>query len=165
MVKEQKPIISYEICKKDLKRLVKRDLLSDSVYWALLILILIFSGIYLLGQAFFFGICTMLACAVILFILVYQLIRNIIRLRLVEGNQFSIEKDTVSRLSKGEFQRWRRHTVDVLYFAVNGRYLPSKTVFDFSSVGDEFYVVVLHTKKDELCFAFHTMMYEYKDIG
>ena len=162
MVKEQKPIISYEICKKDLKRLVKRGLFSDFVSWALLILILIFPGIYLLEQAFFFGICTMLACAVIFFILVYELIHNIIRFRLVERNQFSIEKDTVSRLSKGEFQRWRRHTVDVLYFAVNGRYFPSKTVFDFSSVGDEFYVVVLHTKKDELCFAFHTMMYEYK---
>ena len=81
---------------------------------------------------------------------------------MVERDEFSIVKDTVSRLSRGEPEG--RHTVDAIYFTLNGRYVPSKTTFDLSSVDDEFYLVILHTRRNELCFAFHTMMYECKDL-
>lgn len=40
-----------------------------------------------------------------------------------------------------------------------------RAAFDIASVGDEFYLVVLHNKKKELVFAFHTMMYECNEIA
>ncbi len=165
MAKGSKNIISREICKKDLKHLTKADLILDFVLLVVMLLIFVplaFMGLYLLKYILIFGIVTILVCAAPPLIFVYKLIYNIIKLRLVEHNKFSIVKDTVSRLSKGEPAG--RHTVDAIYFALHGRYVPSKTVFDVSSIGDEFYLVILHTKKNELCFAFPTVMYEYEDF-
>lgn len=165
MIKESKNIISREICKKDLVHLAKADLLSDLVLFAVGLLIFVplaFMGIYLLKYSLILGIVTIFVCATPPLFFVYKLIYNVIRLRLVKQNKFSIVKDTVSRLSKGEIEG--RHTVDAIYFTFNGRYVPTKTVFDLSSEGDEFYLVILHTRKNELCFAFHTTMYECKDM-
>lgn len=165
MANESTNIISYESCKKDLMHLAKANLLSVLVLLAVILLIfvpLVFMGIYLLKYIFVFGIVTILVCATPPLIFIYKLLYNVIRIRLVKQNKFSIVKDTVSRLSKGELER--RHTVDALYFTLYGRYVPSTTVFNLSSVDDEFYLVILHTKKNELCFAFHGMLYECKDF-
>ncbi|MBQ7968302.1 MAG: hypothetical protein IJ292_00575 [Clostridia bacterium] len=164
MPKESKNILTREGCQKELIRLTKGKLLHDVVLLMVMLLIFVplaFIGLYLSKYILIFGIVTILVCAAPPLIFVYKLIYNIIKLHLVEKNKFSIVKDTISRLSKDE--PMGRHTVDAIYFTLNGRYVPSKSTFDLSTVGDEFYLVILHTKKNELCFAFHTMMYECKD--
>ena len=66
-------------------------------------------------------------------------------------NGFSIVKDTVSRISRNEIPQnhsERKNAVNVIYFAKYGKCVAPKleTPFDFSCVGDEFYLVVLHRK-------------------
>lgn len=35
--------------------------------------------------------------------------------------------------------------------------------FDLTSVGDTFYLVVLHDKREQIAFAYHSVLYEYKE--
>ena len=166
MTKESKNIISRETCKKELKHLAKADLYSDAVLLAVFLLIfvpLIFVGIYLLKPFIIVGIICIVGFATIPLLFVYKLIKNIMTVRLINRDGFSIVKDTVCRLVEDE-PIGRRNTADVIYFGKHGKYIPSQTVFDLTSIGDVFYLVVLHTKKKEPVFAFHTMMYECKDF-
>jgi hypothetical protein len=52
--------------------------------------------------------------------------------------------------------------VDVIYFTKYGRYVATGMNFDLASVGDVFYLVILHAKEEKLVFAYNSMMYEYK---
>ena len=77
---------------------------------------------------------------------------------MVNQGRFSIVKDIVVTLSKGEMES--RHSVNALYFSTYGRYVPSQTAFHMSSEGDTFYLVILHTKKKEIFLVFHSELYD-----
>ncbi len=160
-----KNILSRETCKKDLKHLVKADLLSAAVLLVVVLLIfvpLILMGIYVSKYVLAFGLVCVTVCAIPPIVFVYKLIHRMMMVRLVERDGFSIVTDTVSRLSKGEPEA--RHTVNAIYFTRYGRYVPSKTTFDLSSVGDVFYLVVLHTPKKTPSLVFHSAVYECKEV-
>lgn len=98
-------------------------------------------------------------------IFIIRIILNVKALRLITRGGYSIVKDTVSGLSRGEFQKDSKKPVNAIYFSKHGRYVESGVEFDISSVGDEYYLVILHGKKDEIALAFHTKMYEYRMLG
>ena len=172
MTKETKNIITRDICKSDLKHMAKADLLQDVVLFVIMLLIFvpfILMAVHVAKYILILGVVVALACTIAPVVFACRIILDITALRLVERGGFSIVKDTVSRLSKGEIPKKYsegRHTVDVIYFTKYGRCTSSslKTPFDLSSVGDEFYLVVLHNKKQEIALAFHSMMYECKDV-
>ena len=160
-----KNLISREMCGKDLKHLTKADLYSDVVLLVVMLLLFVplaFLGVYLSKYILILGIACTVICAIAPVTFIVKLINNIKIVRLVSRGGFSVVKDTVSRLSKGEVVG-RNSTADIIYFAVHGRYIPSQSTFDMTSVGDEFYLVVLHTSKRTPMFAFHSMIYEYKE--
>ena len=97
-------------------------------------------------------------------VFIIRIILNVKALRLISHGGYSIVKDTVFSLSRGEFQKNARHPVNAIYFSKHGRYVESGVEFDITSVGDEFYLVILEGKKAEIAYAFHTKMYEYKHI-
>lgn len=170
MTKESKNIITRESCKKDLKHNFKAALIKDSTLLAVLSLLfipLICLGIYLCQYLIVLGILTIVICAAPFAFLIYRLTKDIKMIRLIAQDGFSIVKDTVYRLSKGETPKnysEGRHEVDVIYFSKYGRYISGGAQFQLSSVGDEFYLVVLHKKEKEIAFAFHSMMYECKEL-
>jgi hypothetical protein len=146
--------------------LARADLLSGLILLAVILVIfvpLILLGIYLLKYIMAFGIVVILVCALPITYFIYRLINNILAVQLVKTDGFSIIKDTVSRLSKGE-PAGHRHTVDAIYFTKHGRFVPEQTVFDLTSLHDEFYLVVLNDKKKEIKFAYNTMMYDCKEL-
>ena len=170
MTKESKNILSCESCQKELVRWAKGKLLPDIVLLVVMLLIfvpLFVACIYLAKYILVLGIILALMCTVAPAFFVYRIVCDIIKLRLVKQGAFSITRDTVSRISRGEVPKnysEGRHTVDAIYFTKYGRCTSIKTPFDLSSVGDEFYLVVLHGKKDQIVFAYHSMMYECKDL-
>ena len=99
---------------------------------------------------------------------VYRIIRDVMFSKMIGQNGFSIVKDTVSRVSLDEIPKSYnegRHTVDVIYFAKHGRCIAPKvrTPFELSASGDEFYLVILHNK-DEIVFAYHSIMYDCNEL-
>ncbi len=163
-------MITREGCKQDLKRWAKANFLHDAVLFSVMVLIfvpLMFLSIYIAKRILVLGVVFALACAVAPVIFIYRIVLDIITVRLVERDSFSIVRDTVCRLSKGEIpQKYSEggDTVDVIYFKKYGRYVASGITFDISSVGDECYLVIVHGKKEKLVFAFHSTMYECKDL-
>ena len=158
-----KNLISRETCRKDLKHMAKADLYSDAVLFGVMLLIfvpLIILGVSLSKYILVLGIVCIVICAIAPLAFIIKLFYNIKILCLAERDGFSVVKDTVSRLSKGEVVG-KNSTADVIYFALHGRYIPSQSTFDMTSEGDEFYLVVLHTKNRRLTFAFHSRIYEY----
>ena len=162
----EKNVISRESCKKDLAHLVRADLFSELI---LLGVVAVFCVPCIIGVIFLFkyvpilAIVLILACAAPLALFIYKLIKNIIAVRLVKKDGFSIIKDTVCRLSKGE-GGGRHASVDAIYFTKHGRFVPEQSVFDITSLHDEFYLVVLNDKKKEIKFAYHTMMCDCKEL-
>ena len=71
-------------------------------------------------------------------------------------------KETVSAKVRDE-RISRKHHADVLYFGYYGRYIPSRTVFQLSSVDDKFYLVILDGRKKTIELAYPCKMYEYKE--
>lgn len=92
-----------------------------------------------------------------------QMVKDIRTMRITEGDGFSIVEDDVCRMAAGEPEG--RSTVDVIYFTVYGRYVPSSAVFSLTSVNDRFYLVILQTKKPRLLLAFSSKMYRCGDLG
>lgn len=165
MQKQSKNIISREACKKDLQHLARADVYQSAVLLAVVLLIfvpLFCMSIYVSKHILGLGLIFALICAALPIIFAVRLIRRLARMRLIRQNGFSIVKDTVCRLSKDESDG--RHTVDALYFTDYGRCTSYKPAFEVSSVGDEFFLVVLHTKKKEICFAFNAVAYECADF-
>lgn len=161
MENARKNIISLEKCKKDLKHSAKGDLFFDTVILAGLLIVFIplfFLGIYLAKSIFVLGFLLSVFGTVPPAFYIYYVIRDIGVIRLIDRGGFSVVKDTVWNLVKDE--PLGRSTADAIYFNDNGKFFPGQTVFDLTSVGDEFYLVILHTKKKKISFAFHTMMYE-----
>ena len=162
----EKNIISRESCKKDLAHLVKADLFSELILFGV---VAVFCVPCIIGVIFLFKYVSILAsvlilaCAAPLALFIYKLIKNIIAVRLVKKDGFTIIKDTVCRLSKGE-PAGHRHTANVIYFTKYGRFVSEQSVFDLTSLHDEFYLVVLNDKKKEIKFAYHAMMYDCKEL-
>ena len=170
MTKDSKNVLTRESCQKELIRWGKGKLLPDVVLLVIMLLIFIplfAASIYVAKYILILGIILALICTVAPAFFVYRIVCDIIKLRLVKQGAFSVARDTVSRISKGEVPKnysEGRRTVDAVYFTKYGRCTSIKTPFDLSSVGDEFYLVVLHGKKDQIVFAYHSMMYECKDL-
>ena len=170
MIKETKNILTRESCQKELVRWAKGEMLPDIVLLVVMLLIfvpLFVACIYLAKNILVLGIILALICTAAPVVFVYRIVCAIMKLRLVKQGTFSIVRDTVSRISRGEVPKnysEGRRTVDVVYFTKYGRYTSLRTPFDLSSAGDEFYLVILHGKKDQIVFAYHSMMYECKDF-
>ena len=169
MVKEEKKIITRESCKKELLGLAKSNLRSDLLLFFVMLLIFVPLGIgsvYIARYLLALGVAFALICAVGPIVFIYKVVLDIIMMRLASRGEFSVEKDTVSRLSAGEQRRFGegRGIVDAIYFSRCGRYASPKSHFDMSSVGDEFYLVVLHNKKNKLVLAFPSLMYECNEL-
>ena len=165
MDRHTKNIITRENCKKDLKDLIKSDISFDACMLVIVLLIhipLLCISIYILTFSLIIGIPMFLGSLLMPTYYIYELTSDIIRMRLVVHDGFSIVKDRVQVLSKGEVQN--RQTVNVIYFAEYGRYPANNMTFTLSSVGDEFYLVVIHTKKKEATFAYHTNYYECSEL-
>ena len=167
VMKQTKNVLTRDIIKKELTHYAKGSvsistvfLLTTGVGTGIPFILLGIAGTSdsLIGGT----VCIFIGAAIIL-CLIHVLLADIRMKRLVNNGRFYIIKDTVSRLSRGEPQGKYR-TVDVLYFTRFGRYIPSQTTFDLSSVGDEFYLVIIPTRKPKICFAYHTMMYECNDV-
>ena len=54
--------------------------------------------------------------------------------------------------------------VDAIYFSKYGRYVASSTTFGLASVGDEFYLVILHAKGKTISLAYNSLMYDCKEV-
>ena len=166
-MKQTKNKLTRDLIKEELKRLTKSSVRFSTVFLITtgisVGLPFILLGIFGMSDSLISGIaCIVIGTALLLF-LAKLLLDDVRRTRLVEKGKFFIIKDSVSRISRDEPQG-RYRTVNVLYFVRFGRYIPPKTTFNLSSVGDEFYLVILSTRKPEICFAYHTMMYECNDI-
>ena len=162
----EKNIISRESCKKDLLHLVKADMLSQLILLGVVSVIfvpLMLIGIYLLKYIIVLGIATILVCALPIAYFIYRFIKNVIAFQMVKNDGFSIVKDTVCRLSRGE-PDGKDHTADVIYFTNHGRFISGRSVFDLTSLSDEFYLVVLNDKKREIKFAYHSIMNDCKEL-
>ena len=166
MSKEAKNVITREFCYKELRWLTKADLFSELILLAVVSVICI--PFIVLSFAFLMKYIPIISW-IIIFVFavppsyfVYRLFCNVGRKKLVEDGKFSVLCDSVARLSRGESVRGGRATANVVYFSRYGRYVPDRTVFEMTSVGDEFYIVVLHTSKEEMCFAYPKATYEYK---
>ena len=109
-----------------------------------------------------FALALILCAPTLLFII--KIILNVKALRLISRGGYSIVKDTVFSLSRGEFQKNAKHPVNAIYFSKYGRYVEAGVEFNITSVGDEFYLVILEGKKSEIAYAFHAKMFEYKHI-
>ena len=171
MQKESKNNLTRKGCKIELKKLSKANLVQDLVILAVLLLIfapLFILSIYLAKYILILGIALALICAIFPVLFIGKIIRDVIFLRTVEQDGFSIVKDTVSRISRDEISKSYsegRYTVNVIYFAKYGRCVAPKvrTPFDLSGVGDEFYLVILNKNK-KIIFAYNLAMYECKEL-
>lgn len=166
MAKQAKNIITRESCHKELLHIAKADVYSSIVLLAVMLVVFvpfIFLGVFLAEYLVILGIAFALFCLIAPAYWTYQLIVALRMLDRVKRGEFSIVKDTVSRLSPGE--PMGRSTVDAVYYSVYGRFVPGKTAYDLTSVGDEYYLVVMDTKKEPIQMAFHTIMYECEEIG
>ena len=171
MQKESKTILTRQSCKIELKKLSKANLVQALVILVVLLLIfvpLFILSIYLAKYILILGIAFALICMIFPGLFIYRIIRDVMFLRTVEQDGFSIVKDTVSRISRDEIPKSYsegRRTVNVIYFAKCGRCVAPKvrTPFDLSGVGDEFYLVILNKNK-KIIFAYNLAMYECKEL-
>ena len=164
-----KSIITHAGCKKDLLNIVKANMLQDTVLLGIMLLIfvpLMLLSISLINHILPLGIVLALMCAIPPALFVYRIVLDVMTVKAVERDGFSIVKDSVCRLSKGEIPKKYaegRSPVDVIFFTRYGRYTASKIAFDMSCIGDEFYLVLLHGKKEKIILAFHSAMYELQE--
>ena len=169
MTKESKNILTRESCQKELVRWAKEEMIPDVVLLMVMLMIfvpLFVACVYVAKNILVLGIILALLCTAAPAFFAYKIVCDMIKLRLVKHGAFSVARDTVSRIARGETPKNAsegRHTVDAVYFTKHGRCTSLKTPFDLSSVGDECYLVILNGKKDQIIFAYHSMMYEYTD--
>lgn len=157
-----KNIITRESCKQEILHICRADVRYN------IVLLLAFAPLYIpfiLVCAFFLkeNLLIIIPFAVSLAIpsLFGYLVFNAVRIkREVEQGAFSVLIDIASYLSEGEAVG-RNQTADVIHLAEFGRYIPSRTIFDLTSAGDEFYIVVINRKKKVPVLVFSRLLYEY----
>ena len=157
-----KNIITRESCKQEILHICRADVRYNIVLliaFAPLYVPLIIFGAFSLKENLLIIIPFVAFLAIP--IMFGYLVFNAIRIkREVEQGAFSVLIDIASYLSEGEVVG-RNRTADVIHFAKFGRYIPSKTVFDMTSEGDEFYIVVINRKKKVPVLVFSRLLYEY----
>ena len=169
MAKQTKNLITRESCQKELTRNAKEDLRSDLVFLAVALLLtipFIIISVNVAKHILVLGILMALIFTAPPVIPICMIVHDIKELRLIASGGFSIVKDTVYSKTKGETPRKRsegRYSVDVIYFETHGRRVASGLNFDMASVGDEFYLVVMHNKQKNIAMLFHSLMYDYKE--
>ena len=171
MSSETKTLLTEEYVKRDL--LAQNDL-SLCVFLTVLSLFAFFLplilGLAALRLSKVLGVLLLAAAAAMLCLGVYT-VASILRKekrrqRLVKEGRFSIVTDQVAYTVKGE----RKHTYpnnfwtteDVIYFKTHGRYLPTKTIFDFAAGGDVFYLVILEDEPPHIALAYHAKIYRMR---
>ena len=169
MPQETKTALTHEGCQKDLvgwaKRCLARDLLL-LVAMAIVFCPLFLVSLAVAGEIPVLGVLFAALCAFAPSYFICKSVYDLWMLCLVARGGFSLVRDRVRYTAKGETPRkpfGGNSPVNVLYFEKYGRYVPSDTVFAMTSVGDEFILAILHTKKNAVAFACHAAMYEYKD--
>ena len=167
MEKQTKNIITREMCQQRLISSAKEDLITSSILFILVTLIAVlplvaFFGIFIMKYSIVAGIIAIIIFLIPSAVLICTPLRAIISLRLYMNGGFSIVKDTVHHKAKGEHQRYIRGGVDVIYFSNYGRFIASGLNFTISSIGDEFFLVIIDNKKKSIAMAFNAKMYEYK---
>ena len=167
-MKQTKNIITRDMCRDELKRYTKSAVTGYAVLLFLTLLFFLSMGIgvgtAIIHKSVMLGILWMILCLLPMCILIPKLIRWINRMNLVNQGRFCIVKDTVARIGfepKHGLGSKNRHT---LAFTKSGKYFLDKPPSGFYSVADEFYLVIIPTKKPKICFAYHTMMYECNDV-
>ena len=170
MAKETKNLLTREACKKDLKKPIKTAMLINLAILPVALfafVVFLFASLSLMEQALIFGILMVAVCAVMLASMLFIYFSPLWLFHLINKGEYSIVTDKVFRIAKGERVRRRRHTIEVnaLYFSKYGRYVPSSFVFNMADVDDEFFLVIMHTKKKPISLAYHTSMYDCKEIS
>lgn len=169
MPQETKTAITRENCQKQLADWVRRELARDLLLLAAMAIVfcpLFLVSLAVAGEIPALGVLFAVLCAFAPVYFICKSVYDLWMLCLVARGGFSLVRDRVRYTAKGETPRklfGGNSPVNVLYFEKYGRYVPSDTVFAMTSVGDEFILANLHTKKTAAAFAYHTAMYEYKD--
>ena len=157
-----KNVITYDTCHTELVRMTKADVYASTILFLVILLIcvpLLLMAIYVAKYVLILGIVLSLVIAIWPLALLYKLISCIRKHYHAKFGDFSIVRDTVYSLSKGEVIS-KTSTADVIYFTNKGRFVPPKSTFDLSSIGDEFYIVVLHCGKQHTMLAYPMKIYE-----
>lgn len=161
-----KNVITRESVKKDLIFSAKHLLVFDCialVLLSLLMAVMIYASILVARDVLVVCILLILIFLILPILCVFYVIRDIRNLRLVARGGFLIVTDTVCALAKGE-PIGRNQVADAIWFTRYGKWFPSDTTFGLTSVGDEFYLVVLQNKKKELKMVFHSLMYRCDEV-
>jgi len=171
MEKETKNTVTREEVRDALIKSAKGNLFMNGQLLLILSLVVLLPmvciGIYIAKKILILGLFLSLPFLAIPIVFSKDIIEDLIVLQSAKQGTFSIALDRVERLSRGELPRKYsegRHTVDVIYFEKYGRCIASKLTFDLTSVGDAFYVVVLHRKKKKPLFIYHSLMYECNEV-
>ncbi len=171
MEKETKKIITREGVKNGLIQGAKSSLHLNIYLLSLLTLVLLIPSIcyaiYIAKRILIMGFIIPLPFAVIPIVFTKYIIDDLTIMQLAKQDGFSIVKDRVDHLVNGESPKNSsegRNPVDVIYFEKYGRCTASKTTFALASVGDVFYIVILHKKKKKPHVIYHSLIYECNEI-
>ena len=168
MTKQTKNIITFEDCKKNLLADAKSNLMQIALIFGVSLLLFTPAAIAIIfhiDKLGFWSVLLLLLCSVPSCLIPFIVI-DLKTLRLIQSNKFSVVKDTIVRLSKDELARNYREGIrltNAIYFREHGRSTATNYNFDFLAVGDECYVVVLHSKRKKVCLVYQTSIYEYKE--
>lgn len=179
---EEKSIITFDDCKKALENEVKTSIHENVAILIAVIFTFIplsFFGIYLINIALSAALVIFISCAGFILYAIYWAIKSIWHKRLVKKNAFEIVTDTVIKKEETGMNMKRSErplTNNIIYFSKYGRFAPPNRVFfdkpkalaaaeqatfTYTAIGDEFYLVVLKTRKPTVYISYHTNMYEY----
>ena len=167
MEKQTKKTITLQGCKKEIIDTTKRKLLIDGIFAAFLIIVFALVCYILIGAREsipFRVIALTVICAVALAFFGYKVVRRIITLKNLKHGRLSIVTDSVCRVEKirmGRVNAKAQYEYSV-HFSKYGRYSVSEFVYDITSEGDKFYIVVIKGDK-KIAGAYHSLMYELKD--
>lgn len=107
-----------------------------------------------------------LAAACVGYFVYYLVVNLLLHIVLVKRGSFAIVEDTLVTITEEE--RIRAHgnhfhvrREKVFYFENHGRHVVTGSVFEYSSVGDRFYVVISTGKRPRILQVYHTRIYEY----
>ena len=177
-----KNILTREFCKTELKKPVQMHLIKTSILmvpYTLVFGLLLIIGIESMGimKALPLVITAILGFCILVFIGAL----DVMKMRSLDRGDFRIVTDKVRGLAEGENvrrltyknvsrfllgkRRMPIYIADVIYFGEHEMFIPSRTVFELSSVDDEFYIVVLNKQPRVPKLVFSTKMYECKELG
>ena len=172
MAPETKNLFTRSDCKKEIERALAQEVYRFGCILAVICLLLIpcsllpFSQLERFSDPFVRSVIIALGLLFYLPIAMmgYATATSLIQLRFARKGYLVILTDTVKRLSPGE-PRGRYSTADVLYFEKTGKYIPSRTAFQITSVGDTYYVVFLSNgkRRTPVRLGYPTKLYDCKE--